>query len=77
MGIAILDLENPARILYRTPLPVLEPQTEYECHGLSSDIVFPSASDLRPDGLLDIYYGAADRCIAAVRITLPSELPAP
>jgi len=46
MGIAILDLENPARILYRTPLPVLEPQTEYECHGLSSDIVFPSASDL-------------------------------
>ena len=75
MGFAILDLERPSRVLYRTPLPVLEPQTDYECRGLVSDVVFPSASDLRSDGSLDVYYGAADRVVAAARITLPNELP--
>jgi beta-1,2-mannobiose phosphorylase / 1,2-beta-oligomannan phosphorylase len=75
MGVAILDLERPARVLYRTPRPVLEPEMLYERNGLISDIVFPTAADLRADGLLDVYYGAADRVIAAARITLPSRLP--
>jgi predicted GH43/DUF377 family glycosyl hydrolase len=75
MGVAILDLERPSHVLYRTSRPVLEPYTDYECHGLVDNVVFPTASDLRVDGLLDIYYGAADRVIAAARITLPSRLP--
>jgi predicted GH43/DUF377 family glycosyl hydrolase len=75
MGMAVLDLEHPSRVLYRTPAPLLEPETEYERNGLVSDIVFPSASDLRPDGTLDVFYGAADRFIAAARVTLPSALP--
>lgn len=75
MGMAILDLERPSRVLYRTPEPVLEPETSYERDGLSSDVVFPAAADLRPDGALDVYYGAADCCIAAARVTLPQALP--
>jgi predicted GH43/DUF377 family glycosyl hydrolase len=75
MGVAILDLDRPSRVLYRTPEPVLEPQADYERNGLVSDVVFPSASDLRPDGALDVYYGAADRVIAAARVSLPSEVP--
>lgn len=75
MGVAILDLDRPSRVLYRTPLPVLEPETEYERNGLVSDVVFPSATDLRPDGTLDVYYGAADHVIAAARVALPRELP--
>jgi predicted GH43/DUF377 family glycosyl hydrolase len=75
MGAAILDLERPSRVLYRTPAPILEPQVDYERNGLVSDVVFPSASDLRPDGTLDVYYGAADHVIAAARVTLPTELP--
>jgi predicted GH43/DUF377 family glycosyl hydrolase len=71
MGMAILDLERPSRVLYRTPSPILEPETEYERNGLVSNVVFPTATDLRADGLLDIYYGAADRVIAAARVTLP------
>jgi predicted GH43/DUF377 family glycosyl hydrolase len=47
----------------------------YERNGLISDIVFPTAADLRADGLLDVYYGAADRVVAAARITLPEQLP--
>jgi predicted GH43/DUF377 family glycosyl hydrolase len=75
MGVAILDLERPSRVLYRTPRPILEPQTEYECHGLVNNVVFPTAGDLRADRVLDFYYGAADRVIAAARVTLPSRLP--
>jgi predicted GH43/DUF377 family glycosyl hydrolase len=36
---------------------------------------FPSATDLRADGALDVYYGAADHVIAAARVTLPGTLP--
>jgi predicted GH43/DUF377 family glycosyl hydrolase len=75
MGMAVLDLERPSRVLYRTPSPILEPEAPYECNGLVADVVFPSAADLRTDGTLDVYYGAADRCIAAARVTLPRVLP--
>ncbi len=75
MGVAILDLERPSRVLYRTPLPVLEPETDYERNGLVADVIFPTAGDLRSDGRLDVYYGAADRVVAAARLTLPSRLP--
>ena len=74
MGIAILDAERPSRVLYRTPLPILEPETDYERNGLTSNVVFPSATDQRRDGVIDVYYGAADRVIAAARVRLPSEL---
>jgi predicted GH43/DUF377 family glycosyl hydrolase len=74
MGIAILDAERPTRVLYRTPLPVLAPETDYERNGLTSNVVFPSATDQRSDRVIDVYYGAADRAIAAARVTLPSEL---
>ena len=75
MGVAVLDGERPSRVLYRTPLPVLEPQTEYEDKGLVGEVVFPSATDLRADGALDVYYGAADHVIAAARVALPGKLP--
>lgn len=76
MGVAVLDGARPSHVLYRTASPILEPEAEYERNGLVSDVVFPSATDLHPDGSLDIYYGAADRVIAAARVTLPSRLPA-
>jgi predicted GH43/DUF377 family glycosyl hydrolase len=75
MGVAILDADRPSRVLYRTPSPILEPETEYECSGLVANVVFPSATDMRADGALDVYYGAADRVIAAARVDLPSSIP--
>jgi predicted GH43/DUF377 family glycosyl hydrolase len=75
MGVAVLDGDRPSRVLYRTPSPILEPQENYERSGLVDEVVFPSATDLRADGALDVYYGAADHVIAAARVTLPSDLP--
>jgi predicted GH43/DUF377 family glycosyl hydrolase len=77
MGVAVLDGERPSRVLYRSPSPILEPQEEYERKGLVNEVVFPSATDLRADGALDVYYGAADHVIAAARVTLPGKLPSP
>jgi predicted GH43/DUF377 family glycosyl hydrolase len=75
MGIAVLDIARPARVLYRTPEPILQPQEPYELSGLVSNVVFPTATDVRADNRLDIYYGAADRVIAVARVTLPQQLP--
>jgi predicted GH43/DUF377 family glycosyl hydrolase len=75
MGVAVLDGQRPSRVLYRSPDPVLEPETAYEKSGLVNEVVFPSATDLRADGRLDVYYGAADHVIGAARITLPVGLP--
>jgi predicted GH43/DUF377 family glycosyl hydrolase len=75
MGVVILDGERPSRVLYRSPLPILEPQEAYERSGLVNEVVFPSATDLRDDRSLDVYYGAADHVIAAARVTLPGKLP--
>jgi predicted GH43/DUF377 family glycosyl hydrolase len=74
MGVAVLDLERPSRVLYQSPEPILEPETEYERGGLVSNVIFPSAADLRADNSLDVYYGAADRVIAVARVGLPSIL---
>jgi len=76
MGVAVLDGERPSRVLYRSPSPILEPRETYERNGLVNDVVFPSATDLRSDGTLDVYYGAADHVIAAARVTLPGKVPA-
>jgi predicted GH43/DUF377 family glycosyl hydrolase len=75
MGVAVLDSDRPSRVLYRTSSPILEPQEDYERNGLVHEVVFPSATDRRADGALDVYYGAADHVIAAARVTVPSKLP--
>jgi beta-1,4-mannooligosaccharide/beta-1,4-mannosyl-N-acetylglucosamine phosphorylase len=61
MGAALLDLDQPWKVLYRTEPYLLNPRTLYECVGDVPNVVFPCAalSDA-PTGRLAIYYGAAD-----------------
>ncbi|HEX9069631.1 MAG TPA: hypothetical protein VF807_12745 [Ktedonobacterales bacterium] len=75
VGAAILDLEDPTRVLYRSPHPILEPDAPYEAAGRVSHVVFPTATDLHPDGRLDVYYGAADSRIGLASTKTPPELP--
>jgi beta-1,2-mannobiose phosphorylase / 1,2-beta-oligomannan phosphorylase len=72
-GIVIHDLERPDRVLYRSPAPVLTPETEFERKGIVDNVVFPTAIDERADlgpRIYDIYYGMADYAIGAARMTL-------
>ncbi len=67
MGAAILDRDQPSRVLYRTNQHILTPEADYEVSGHVPNVVFPCAAlhDAAADRLA-IYYGAADThsCIA-------------
>ncbi len=60
-GVALLDLEQPWRVLHRAKPYLLSPQALYECVGDVPNVVFPGAALHDPaTGRLAIYYGAAD-----------------
>lgn len=65
MGAALLDLEQPWKVIYRTEPYLLSPQMQYECVGDVPNVVFPCAAlcDSR-SGRIAIYYGAADTVTA-------------
>jgi predicted GH43/DUF377 family glycosyl hydrolase len=67
-GLVIHDLQRPDRIVYRSPQPLLDPETPDERLGIVNDVVFPTGIDVRREGCYDVYYGAADARIARARI---------
>lgn len=64
---ALLDLNDPTKILYRTHDPILEPKMPYEKQGLVSNVVFPCGAVIIRDEFF-VYYGAADRVVAVATI---------
>jgi beta-1,2-mannobiose phosphorylase / 1,2-beta-oligomannan phosphorylase len=70
---ALLDINNPQRIIARTDKPLLVPQDEYEKYGKVPNIVFPTGA-LVKDGILYIYYGAADTTCAVATCKLETLL---
>ncbi len=75
-GVIIHDAERPDHVLYRSPEPVLTPETPLECSGIVANVVFPTALDMRTDlggRVFDIYYGMADSRIGHARLTLGEE----
>ena len=72
-GIVIHDLERPDVVLYRSPQPILTPESRHERHGVVDNVVFPSGIDPRPDlgeRTFDVYYGMGDYAIGAARVTI-------
>jgi beta-1,4-mannooligosaccharide/beta-1,4-mannosyl-N-acetylglucosamine phosphorylase len=64
-GAALLDLDEPWKVIRRGEPYLLSPQTIYECVGDVPNVVFPCAALLdRPTGRMAIYYGAADTVTA-------------
>ncbi|HID86021.1 MAG TPA: glycosidase, partial [Anaerolineae bacterium] len=68
-GAALLDLEEPWKVIARTPEPILEPEEEYERIGDVPNVVFPEGVVVIGGELL-VFYGAADKvcCVASVRL---------
>lgn len=61
MGAALLDLEDPSKVLYRTRDYLLTPEKEYETTGFVPNVAFPCATLCDAEtGRFAIYYGAAD-----------------
>ncbi|MFN8481975.1 MAG: glycoside hydrolase family 130 protein [Anaerolineae bacterium] len=60
-GAALLDLDRPWKVLYRTAPYLLSPQTLYECVGDVPNVAFPCAALTdAATGRIAIYYGCAD-----------------
>ncbi len=70
---ALLDINNPQRIIARTEKPLLVPQEEYEKYGKVPNIVFPTGALVR-EGMLHLYYGAADTTCAVATCKLETLL---
>ncbi len=68
-GAALLDAQNPGRVIGRLPYPILEPEEDYELYGDVGNVVFPVGGYVY-DGDLYISYGGADRCVAMAKTRL-------
>jgi predicted GH43/DUF377 family glycosyl hydrolase len=66
---ALLDLVDPSKEIARLPYPLFKPDLKYELAGYVNNVVFPTGTALF-DGRLYIYYGAADKRIAAASVDL-------
>lgn len=67
-GAIVLALDDPARVLRRTPEPFFSPEAEFETGGFVANVVFPTGIVREGDTLL-LYYGAADAYTAVVEFS--------
>jgi predicted GH43/DUF377 family glycosyl hydrolase/glycosyltransferase involved in cell wall biosynthesis len=85
LGVILVDLNNPSKVIFRSPNPILEPEEDYEI-GLSGawvpNVVFTcgavagSDKEILDDGdEILVYYGAADTSIGMAKATLADLLP--
>lgn len=63
IGAVMLDRDEPSRVIARTPLPIMEPEEHFEWNGLYPHGVVFSTGNVVVDGVLYVYYGAADQTI--------------
>ncbi len=66
---ALLDLENPEKVIARLPYALFKPEMPWELKGYVNNVVFPTGTTLFNDTLY-IYYGAADKRIACASVSL-------
>lgn len=69
IGAMLLDLNDPARVLYRSSHPILEPEEFYENGGVKAGVVYPCGAVVL-NGKLIVYYGGSDTFIAAATADL-------
>ncbi|TLS68493.1 glycosidase [Mariprofundus erugo] len=60
-GAALLDLEEPWKVIHRSKKFLIAPWEQYECVGDVPNVTFPCAALTdAPSGRIAIYYGCAD-----------------
>lgn len=84
-GVAVLDRDDPCRVLARTSENVFEPRALYELTGQVPNVVFPSGLTVDrvdgggcapPDARVWLYYGAADTAVGVATTTVGALLDA-
>lgn len=62
VGLMLLDLEDPTKVLGISPYPVMQAEEKYELEGYRGSVLFPGGMILEASGEVKLYYGAADTC---------------
>jgi predicted GH43/DUF377 family glycosyl hydrolase len=70
LGVMLLDLKDPSKVLARAKAPILSPATDYELNGLTYAVVFTCGAVVEDDGEVKLYYGGADtvQCLATTTV---------
>jgi len=66
-SLALLDKNNPRRVVYRADKPLMTPTKDYELQGKVPNVIFGSGL-VEFKGTYFYYYGAADKVIAIATI---------
>ncbi|MGF7144139.1 putative GH43/DUF377 family glycosyl hydrolase [Anaerotaenia torta] len=69
LGAFLLDTGEPSKILAKSAEPILEPEEWYEKEGFFPNVVF-TCGCIFENGMVSIYYGAADDKICRADISL-------
>jgi predicted GH43/DUF377 family glycosyl hydrolase len=70
---ALLDLDDPTKVIGLLPYPLFSPETEWEKKGVVNNVVFPTGAVV-DQGKILIFYGAADKVIGLKKIDLSNLL---
>lgn len=64
LGIAVLDYENPEKVLCYQDEPILEPEEKWELEGFTPNVVYSNGMVEMEDKII-VYYGGADHVLGA------------
>lgn len=70
LGVCLLDLEKPWKVIAAPESFLLAPEMIYECIGQTPNVVFTGGGITLNDGSLYIYYGGADTCMCLATTTI-------
>ncbi len=70
IGVVLLDLDDPSKVIKRGDQPILSPRQNYERIGDIGNVCFACGAVLDDNGDMKIYYGAADTAICIATCTL-------
>jgi len=69
VGVMLLDLDDPTKVIARSKGFILEPVEDYEMQGFYNGCVFPTGNVVKDDTLY-VYYGGADRFVNVATCSL-------
>jgi len=84
IGAALLDLNDPTKVIYRSPEPIFVPEKDYEFYGWAPNVVFtngivPKNKDsdqiINDTDELMMYYGGGDQVIGVASARLCDIVP--
>jgi predicted GH43/DUF377 family glycosyl hydrolase len=73
LGILLLDLNDPSKVLARSYHPIFEPEAAYELTGFFGNVVFTNGHLVNGD-TITVYYGASDEVICGATFSIDALL---